>query len=76
MDEEKILNFKVNGSYPWGRPKKRWFDNIRCDLEKLRLSTFLELDRVKWRNAIKPSDMLQSRIHAVGRKNYVELDSK
>ena len=71
MDEEKILNFEVTGSYPWGSPKKRWFDNIRCDLDKLQLSTSLELDRVKWRNAIKPSDMLQSRTHAVGRKNYV-----
>ena len=31
----KILNFEVNGSYPQGRPKKRWFDNIRSDLDKL-----------------------------------------
>ena len=39
MDEEKwprkILNFKVNGNYPRGRPKKKWFDNIRSDLDKL-----------------------------------------
>ena len=59
MDEEKwprkILNFEVNGSYPRGRPKKRWFDNIRSDLDKLRMSTSLALDRVKWKNTIKPS---------------------
>ena len=39
MDEEKwlrkIVNFKVNDSYHWGYPKKRWFENIRCDLHKL-----------------------------------------
>ena len=49
MDEEKspwkILNFEVNGSYAWGLPKKNWFDNIRGDLDKLRLSTSLALDR-------------------------------
>ena len=59
MDKEKwprkTSNFKVNGSYSRGRPKKRWLENIRCDLDKLRLSTSLALDRVKWGNAIKPS---------------------
>ena len=59
MDEEKwprkILNFEVNGSYLWGHPKKKWFDNIRSGLDKLRLSTSLAQDRSKWRNAIKPS---------------------
>ena len=50
----KILNFEVNGSYPWGRPKKKWF-NIRSDLDKLQLSTSLTHDRSKWKNAIKPS---------------------
>ena len=58
MDEEKwprkILNFEVNGSYPWGHPRKKWFSNIRSDLDKLRLSTFLAQDHSKWRNAIKP----------------------
>ena len=53
MDEEKwprkILNFEVNGRYPRGR------DNIRGELDKLRLSTSLAQDRSKWRNAIKPS---------------------
>ena len=59
MDEEKwprkILNFEVNGSYSQGRPRKKWFDNIRSDLDKLRLSASLAQDRSKWRNAIKPS---------------------
>ena len=59
MDEKKwpnkILNFEVNGSFPRNCPKKRWFDNYRCDLDKLWVSTSLTLDRIKWRNAIKPS---------------------
>ena len=59
MDEEKwprkLLNFKVNGSYPQGHLRKKWLNNIRSDLDKLRLSTSLAQDRSKWRNAIKPS---------------------
>ena len=51
MDEEKwprkILNFEVNGSYSRGGPKKKWFDNIGSDLDKLRLSTSLAQDRDK-----------------------------
>ena len=35
--------------------EKRWFGNIRSDLDKLQLSASLALYRVKWRNAIKPS---------------------
>ena len=59
MDTEKwprkTINFKVNGSYPRGHLKKRWFDNIRSELDKLKLSTSLALDCVKQRNAIKTS---------------------
>ena len=51
----KILNFVVNGSCLRGRPRKKWFDNIRSDLDKLRLSTSLAQDRSKHRHAIKPS---------------------
>ena len=73
MNEEKwprkILNFEVNGSYPRGRPKKRWFDNIRSDLVKLQLSTSLALDRVKWRNAIKLSrHVAESNPHCWGKE--------
>lgn len=50
IDEEKsprkILSFEVNGSYPQGRPKK-WFNNIRSDYDKLRLSTSLAQDGSK-----------------------------
>ena len=30
----KILKFEVNGSYPRGNLRKKWFDNIRSDLDK------------------------------------------
>ena len=52
---ERSLNFEVDATYPRGRPKKKWFNNIRSDLDKLQLSTSLAHDRSKWRNAIKPS---------------------
>ena len=39
MDEEKwprkVLDFEVNGSYPQGRLRKKWFGNIRNDLNEL-----------------------------------------
>ena len=63
----KILNFEVNGSYPWGRPKKKWFDNIRSELDKLRLATSLAQDRSKCRNAINL---------VVAEKKDNKLDSK
>ena len=48
VDEEKwprmVLNFEINDSYSWDRPKKRWFDNIICDLDKLQLLTSLALN--------------------------------
>ena len=57
MDEEKwprkILNFKVNGTCPRGHPKKRWFDNIRSDLDKMRLSISLALECVKCNQTIQ-----------------------
>ena len=50
MDEEKwprkILNFEVNGSYPQGCPRKKWFDNIKSNLDELQLSTSLAQDRL------------------------------
>ena len=72
MDEEKwsrkILNFEINGSYPRGRSKKRWFDNlINCDYLLL-----LTLDRVKWRNAIKPCCRVQPPLS--GKKKDMKLD--
>lgn len=59
VNEEKwprmILNFEVNVSYPQDCPKRRWLGNSRCHLHEMWLSTSVPLDRVKWRNLIKPS---------------------
>ena len=73
MDEKwprKILNFEVNGDYLRSRPKKR-FDNIRCDLDKLLLSTSLALDCLNVEMHSNHPDMLQSPILVVGEKNDI-----
>ena len=31
----KILTSKPTGKRPWGRPRSRWEDNIRMDLEEI-----------------------------------------
>ena len=51
----KILDYEVTGSYPRGRPKKRWRDNIQEDLRALRLKPALAQDRDEWRQAIRPN---------------------
>ena len=78
MGEEKwprkILKFEVTGSYPWGKPRKKWFDNIRSG--KLGLSTSLAQDHSKWRNAIKLSrHVAESNPHCWEKKDN-KLDSK
>ena len=58
MDDEcwpkKIVHINVDGSYPRGRPRKRWMDNVSSDLKHLRLEKTLAQDRVAWRKAIRP----------------------
>ena len=77
MDEEKwprnIWNFKVNGSYPPGCPKKKWFDNIRNDLGGQLLWLYIVLNGEM--QSSHPN-MLQSPTLAVGEKKDVKLDSK
>ena len=34
----KIMDYNVTGTYPRGRPKKRWLDNIKHDLSSLNLN--------------------------------------
>ena len=55
MAQKDLKFFEVNGSYPRGCQRKKLFNKIGSDLDKLRLSTSLVQDRSKWRNAIKPS---------------------
>ena len=51
------------------------FENIRNDLDKLRLSASLTPDHAKWRNSIKPSrHVAESNPRFQGKKD-VKLDS-
>ncbi|KAI8494468.1 Eukaryotic translation initiation factor 3 subunit C [Branchiostoma belcheri] len=45
----------VEGPNPRGRPRRKWFDNIREDLHHLNLDKINPQGRDKWRAAIKPS---------------------
>jgi hypothetical protein len=49
----RLLVGKPEGRRPLGRPRRRWFDNIRMDLVEVRWSDVdwigLAQDRDKWR---------------------------
>ena len=51
--EEKILMGKPEGQIPLGRPRCRWEDNIKMDLQEVRCGDVdwiaLTLDRNRWR---------------------------
>ena len=55
----KIMEYNIPGTYPRGRPKKRWLDNIKNDLSSLSLVEGKVVDRIEWRKAIRPSNVLQ-----------------
>ena len=55
----KIMDYNVTGTYPRGRPKKRWLDNIKHDLSSLNLNEGNVVNRIEWRNAIRPSTCLR-----------------
>ena len=60
MEEErgvhKVLVGKPEGKRPLGRPRRRWEDNIRMDLEEVgrRCGDWMELaqDRDSWRELV------------------------
>ena len=43
----KILTGKLSGKRPLGRPRRRWEDNIRMDLEEIGINTGIGLIRLK-----------------------------
>ena len=49
----KILTGKLTGKRPLGRPRRRWEDNIRMDLEEIGINAgnwvYLAQDRNYWR---------------------------
>ncbi|KAI8494178.1 Transcriptional adapter 1 [Branchiostoma belcheri] len=51
---KRILTLDVEGPNPRGRPRRKWYDNVREDLHHLNLDKIDPQDRDKWRAAIKP----------------------
>ena len=51
------LDLRVDGNRGRGRPKMRWFDNIKKDLEVTNLTEQDALDRVKWRRGTRAADL-------------------
>ena len=45
----KILTRKPTGKRPLGRPRRRWEDNIRMDLEEIGINAGDWVDRDYWR---------------------------
>ena len=43
----KILTGKPTGKTPWGRPRRRWEDNIRMDLEEIGSMRVIGLIRLR-----------------------------
>ena len=43
----KILTGKPTGKRPLGRPRRRWEDNIKMDLEEIRINVGIELIRLR-----------------------------
>ena len=46
----KILTGKPTGNKPLGRPRRRWEDNIRMDLEEIGINTGNLIDSAQDRN--------------------------
>ena len=78
IGEEKwprnILNFEVNGSFHWCCPKRKWFGNIRSDLDKLRLSTLAQDVVLNGEMQSNHPDMFHSPTFVVGEKKNNKLD--
>ena len=60
MGEERgayrVLVGKLEGKRPLGRPRRRWVDNIRMDLQEVRCGYVdwigLDQDRDRWRTLV------------------------
>ena len=59
----KILAGKPTGRRPLGRPRRRWEDNIRMDLEEIRITAGNWVDSAQdrnyWRALVKAALNLQ-----------------
>ena len=55
----KILTGKLTGKRPLGRPRRRWEDNIRMDLEEIGINAGNWVDSAQdrnyWRTLVDPA---------------------
>ena len=65
----KILTGKPTGKRPLGKPKRRWEDNIRMDLEEICINAGIWVDSAQdrdyWRALINAALNLRSISHGV-----------
>ena len=56
MGEERVLVWKPEGKRPLGRPRRRWMDNIKTDLQEVGCGYMdwigLAQDRDRWRTLV------------------------
>ena len=50
--QKKMLSYNVNGTAPRGRPKLRWYDAVKKDMQELGINSRLASDRSTWRQAM------------------------
>lgn len=55
-----VLNWKLEGKKPWGRPRKRWMDIVEKDLENLGVQDWREFvqERDKWGDLVRAAKTL------------------
>ena len=56
----KVLDVKVEGRMPRGRPRKTWMECVKKDMKTAGIKPELANDRFAWRRKIKPQDMTKS----------------
>ena len=52
----EIKTMKMGGKRPRGRPRLRWMDRLRSDMEEYQLDPKLVQNREAWRSAVMASD--------------------
>ena len=56
QEEEQTVRMEVEGRRPRGRPKRRWDDICRQDMEELGLAVVDAQDRGHWRKGIRAAE--------------------
>ena len=59
MEENEVRavgDMRVPGKRPWGRPRGRWMDGVRRDMQTLRITLEDAQDRTFWKLRIRAAD--------------------